>query len=60
MGKIGLSPLHEAVRAHKTHRNKEVTLQILKALLQAGCKEEEQNNEGQNYVSYARERGYMQ
>lgn len=36
----GLGPLHEAVRAHKTHKNKETTLQILRVLLNAGCQEE--------------------
>jgi hypothetical protein len=54
-----LGALHEAVRAHKNHRNKEVTLQMLQALTEGGCREEEQNNEGQTYMNYAREKGYL-
>ena len=55
----GLGPLHEAVRSHKAHKNKEITLEILKVLLNAGCEEELKNNEGLTYMNYALEKGYL-
>lgn len=32
---------------------------MLKVLLKAGCEEEEKNNEGLTYMSYALEKGYL-
>jgi hypothetical protein len=60
LDKLGLGPLHEAVRAHKAHKNKEITLEILRILLEAGVPEEEKNSEGQTYLGYAREKGFLQ
>jgi hypothetical protein len=47
------------VRAHRGHKSKEATLLMLRVLLKAGCEEEEQNPDGQDYLNYAREKGYL-
>ncbi|MCB0370005.1 MAG: hypothetical protein KDD45_11420 [Bdellovibrionales bacterium] len=34
-------------------------MNILKILLDAGCREEEKNNDGLTYMNYARDKGYI-
>lgn len=59
MGNVGLGALHEAVRAHRSHRNADLTLDMLRTLVQSGCREEEVNAEGLTYLNFAREKGYL-